>query len=129
MPLTDIALARNAANARFNFQWKNGDVVFDTTCEHEVMSRLVEQRAKWWADDNGDHGSRLHTIATLNAAVHSNAEAYAREALQPMTDRGAIVIARVQVTTSTISGARFQVDVFYRIGQAGSAEKRATVFV
>jgi phage gp46-like protein len=129
MPLTDIALVRNPANGRFNFQWKNGDVVTDTTCEHEVMSRLVEKRAQWWADEDGTHGSRIHTVKTLNGSAQSNGEAYAREALQPMIDRGAITISRVTVQASTIPTARFQVNVFYQNVQSGSAEKRATVFV
>jgi phage gp46-like protein len=122
----DIALVRNPNTGRFNFQWKDGDVVFDRTCEHEVMSRLVEKRAKWWADADGAHGSRLSTITHINASTRSEADAYAREALQPMVDANRIAITKVVVDVGPIAGSRLLVRVFYRVTSSG-AERTAIV--
>ena len=127
--MSDVALSRNQNNGRQNLQWADGDVVFDDTLEHEVLSRLVEWRARWWADGNGTHGSRLHTIKHLSASTRSDAEAYAREALQPMVDAKQLAIVDVRVTTlSGTQGARLSVAVSWkRLG--GDAIRAKTVFV
>jgi phage gp46-like protein len=124
----DVALARNPNTGRFNFQWKDGDVVFDSTCEHEVISRLVEKRAKWWADETGTHGSRLWTITHINASTRSEADAYAREALQPMIDANRITLTKVTVDVSPMAGSRVVVAVYYRV-TSSSAERSALVHV
>lgn len=126
---SDVALSRNPNTGRMNLQWVNGDVVFDDTCEHEVMSRLVEKRATWWADEAGTHGSRIYTITHIDASTQSDADAYAREALQPMVDakRIEIVNVTVDVVPPTL-GARFVVNVFWK-PRGANTPKQAQVFV
>jgi len=81
----DIALGeRNPVNGRFGFKWDSiGDVEFDDTEAHSVMSLLVEQRARYWAASS-THGSNLYKIQSLTSLTPSRAEADALEALQPL---------------------------------------------
>jgi phage gp46-like protein len=77
-PREDVALVRVANTGDHNFAWDDsGDVVFDNTEQHAVMSCLVEERARWWADTEGTHGSQLYTLRTLTRGRPSLAEAYA----------------------------------------------------
>jgi phage gp46-like protein len=127
--MSDIAIAPNLNNGRQGFAWADGDVVFDDTLEHEVLSRLVEWRGRWWADSRGTHGSRLFTIKHLSASTTSDAEAYAREALQPMVDAKRLTIVAVRVTTlSGTQGARLTVAVSWK-PLGGDPIRTTTVFV
>lgn len=126
---SDVAIVRSAQTGRFNFVWQDNDVLFDETCLHEVMSRLTEARAKWWADSNGTHGSRLRTIKRISSSTKTDAEAYAREALQTMVDAKQITIRRVDVgVLSPGMGARFTVTVFFVAVGSDRELRAATTF-
>lgn len=96
-PGRDLALSRrNAETGRFDLDWDTtGDPKFDDTEAHRVTSLLVEHRpsaygAGYWADPTGLRGSLLYTLRSLRASTPSQAEAYARDALQKAIDDGAI---------------------------------------
>lgn len=127
---SDIAIARNAANGRYNFSWVAADVVFDDTREHEVMSRLVEWRGAWWADVNGTHGSTITRIKNLNNVTKTLAEQGAREALADMVRMGDIKLEAVTVILSPPQSlAGFQVIVNYSVPQSGLPTQKVAVFV
>ncbi len=107
---SDIALERDPASGRCNFAWdESGDVVFDGSEEHAVLSVLLEHLAAWWADTNGTHGSQLHTLKEMRRATPSQAEAYAREALQPLVDQRRIQQVTAQASRAPGGGLRLDV--------------------
>lgn len=127
---SDIAMARNPNNGRFNFSWTKADVDFDQTREHEVMSRLVEWRASWWADTNGTHGSEIHNITVLNGSTQSRAEQSARQALADMVSRNDIEIQKVEVTDAPSNSlAGFQLAVFYDVPKSSLPTQKTVVTV
>lgn len=127
MPSSDIALTnRNAKNGKYGLPWNaDGDVTFDETLEHEVMCRLVEHRGRWLGDADGTQGSRLYTLrqGSSTASRKSDAEAFAREALQPMLDAKTLTLDKVEATPR--SAGRVDVTVFWT--PRGGQQKQTTV--
>ena len=111
----DVSLARDPNTGGHNFVWDTtGDVVFDDTEQHAVMSCLVEHRARWWADTDGTHGSQLHTLRTLTRGTPSLAEAFAVESVQPLVAARRIVgfAARAR---ANVQGQRFVFEVDWSV--------------
>lgn len=107
---SDIALDRDAASGRFNFAWgPGGDVSFDDSEEHAVLSCLLEHRAEWWADTDGTHGSELHTLKDMRRSTPSQAEAFAAQALQPLFDRHLIQDIAARASRAPSGGLRVDV--------------------
>ena len=121
----DIALARNPNTGGHNFVWDDsGEVVFDDTEQHAVMSCLVEQRGRWWADTTGTHGSQLYTLKTLTRSTPSMAEAFANEAVQPLLSEQQIVSFTSQAQAN-VQGQRFVLNVFWSV--AGNKPQSARI--
>jgi phage gp46-like protein len=111
----DVALVRDANTGGHNFAWDDsGDVVFDNTEQHAVMSCLVEERARWWADTDGTHGSQLHTLRTLTRGTPSLAEAYAIEGVQTLLDQQIISSFSAQAQAN-VQGQRFIVEADWSV--------------
>jgi phage gp46-like protein len=111
----DIALVRDPNTGCHNFAWDpSGDVVFDDTEAHAIMSCLVDQRARWWADTDGTHGSQLYTLRTLTRGTPSLAEAFANEAVQPLVNARRIV-AFTPRARANFQGQRFLIDVDWSV--------------
>jgi phage gp46-like protein len=124
--MRDLRFKTNIANGLQGFAFdERGDVVFDESEAHAVMSSLVEQRGKWWADPAGTHGSRLRTIRTITASTQSDAEAFAREALAKLvaTDRISLKRVVVSIPRTGVSG-RVEVAVYW--ASRGSSEEQMT---
>ena len=86
-----------------------GELAEDLTAASEVILALRSKRgssaaASWF-------GSRLHTITKLTKVAPKLAEAYAREALQYLVDRGAV---RDLVIVATRVGRQLDLAVGYR---------------
>ncbi len=111
----DIALERDPNTGGHNFAWDaTGDAVFDDTEQHAVMSCLVEQRGRWWADTDGTHGSQLYTLRTLTRGTPSLAEAFAVEAVQPLLSQQRIVGFSAHARAN-VRGQRFLLDVDWSV--------------
>jgi phage gp46-like protein len=112
----DITLgARNEYTKRFNFvRGDDGDVAFDETEAHAVMTSVIERKRSYWADPT--HGSELFDLRNLTSRTPSQAEAMVLDALSSLEQANAITnivaVARVQafgqlavdVTWNTPSG-------------------------
>lgn len=91
----DITLGnRSEASKRFNFvRGADGDVSFDDTCAHEVMTALMEDRSTYVFDPN--HGSEISTLANLTSRTPSQADAMGYDALRPLEKDNVITKAQV----------------------------------
>jgi hypothetical protein len=97
MDITLDSTTRNPATGRFNFaRGADGDVAFDDTEAHAVVTAVLEERKKWWADQNS--GSDLYTVQSLTARTPSQAEAMIRASLSLLEAAGAISVRAVVVT-------------------------------
>lgn len=94
----DITLGeRDQITGRFNFVLgDDGDVSFDNTEAHAVVTSVAERRGSYWADPN--HGSELYTLANITARAPSLAEAFAKSGVQSLVNDG--VISGVSATAS-----------------------------
>lgn len=102
---------QNKATRLFSFDWgTDGEPKFDNTEAHRVLSLLVEHRPSppskpgYWADDTGRRGSLLYTLTEVRRATPSQAEAYARDALQKAVDDNAITFDPGNVTAKRTAG-------------------------
>ena len=99
----DITIGnRSQATGRFNFvRGEDGDVAFDETEAHAVMTSVIEKRGSYWADP--EHGSDLFTLKNLTTRTPSQAEAMALEAVLPLEEANAIsnVAARARAVRDT----------------------------
>lgn len=70
----DITIGnRSELSGRFNFvRGEDGDVKFDDTEAHEVVTSVIEKRRSYWANRN--HGSDLRTLRSLTSRTPSQAE-------------------------------------------------------
>jgi len=77
----DITMGnRSESSGRFNFvRGADGDVSFDDTETHAVMTSVIEQKRGYWA--NREHGTGLRQVKSLTRRTPSQVEA---EALQGM---------------------------------------------
>ena len=89
-PGTDITLGnRSDATARFNFvKGADGDVSFDDTEGHAVMTSATEDKGGYWADPN--HGNEAAQLKSLTSGTPSQAEAMTTDAEAPLVQAGSI---------------------------------------
>ena len=80
----DVELVLDPRTGKFDLAVAGGNPVFGTSRIHKVLSRLVEHRARWWADTAGQQGSELYTVKNIRRATPSELEAFARDALAPL---------------------------------------------
>lgn len=80
----DVELVRDPRTGKFDLRVAGGNPVFGTSRVHKVLSRLVEHRARWWADTAGQQGSELYTVKNIRRTTLSELEAFARDALAPL---------------------------------------------
>jgi phage gp46-like protein len=88
--MVDITLGPRRSNGRFGFvKTADGDVQFDDTQAHAVVTSAVEQQGSWVFDPT--HGSKLYTLRSLTAKTPSQAEAMVLEAEAPLEQDNAVV--------------------------------------
>lgn len=80
----DITIGnRNELTKAFNFvKGPDGDVQFDTTAAHEVVTAVMEDLNGYWADST--HGSELYKLRKLSSRTPSQAEAMAVASLSTL---------------------------------------------
>lgn len=125
MAKLDIALGnRSESTGRFNFvRAANGDVSFDETQAHAVMTNCLERRNGYWANPN--HGSLIWQLQSLTSRTPSQAQAMVLDALQFLEANGAITNVKVQATAAKnpIGGGLLGVTVSWTTpsGKSGTA--------
>jgi phage gp46-like protein len=112
-PKLDITLGnRNPATGRFNFvRGADGDVSFDATQQHAVVTSALEDKNAYWADFN--HGSDLHTLESINARTESQAEAMVLDAEAPLVQAN-IVSSLTATAVPDRQHGRLGIDVHYK---------------
>ena len=110
----DITLGnRSAATGRYNFVLgDDGDVSFDDTEAHAVLTSVIEHRGTYWADAR--HGSDLHTLKNLTSRTPSEAEAMVLDGLQPLEDGNVIDKSKTAVAATRARGdgvGRLDIDI------------------
>jgi len=119
---TDIALGEPSADTgRFNFvRGADGDVDFDATEAHAVVTSVLEERGGYWADPS--HGSDLHRLKNLTTRTPSQAEAMVREALGPLESEQLIAGVAVSAAAARRRG-RLGIDLNWTT-PGGSGQSR-----
>lgn len=79
-----IEMVLNGRTGKLDLQVEAGNPVFGSSRVHKVMSRLVERKGAWWADEDGQQGSQLYSVKNIKRTTPSELEAYARAALAPL---------------------------------------------
>jgi len=108
----DIALTNyNQLTGRYNFaRGPDGDVAFDTTRAHSVMTSIIERKSSYPFD--GNHGSDLYKLRSLTSKTPSQAEAVALDALQELEREREIVNTSATSRARKMSGiVRLELDV------------------
>lgn len=106
----DITIgARNEFSKRFNFvRGADGDVSFDDTEAHAVITTCCEVKGTYWVDPS--HGSRLSLLRSLTSRTPSQAEAETLDALQSLEADNSITGVAV-VAAADRSNGRLSLDV------------------
>lgn len=120
----DISIgARSEATGRFNFvRDARGDVVFDSTETHAVLTNAMEQRGYW---ANPQHGTLIAQLKSLTSQTPSQAQAMVLDSLTAL--ERANRITNVQVVASSARNAfgagQLGIDIFWTTpdGKPGSA--------
>lgn len=109
--MPDITLGnRSEATGRYNFViGADGDVSFDDTEAHAVMTSIIEHQGSYWADAN--HGSKLYTLKNVSSRTPSQAEAMVHDGLQSLEDAKTIDAAATVVNATTVRGAVGRLDI------------------
>lgn len=103
--MLDISLGARRGNGRFGFvRTADGDVQFDETEAHAVVTSSVERLASWPFDPT--HGSKLYTLRNLTSATPSQAEAMALEAEAPLEAAGLVRGVSASAAAATAEGQR-----------------------
>jgi phage gp46-like protein len=119
-PGSDMAMTKqDPSTGLYNFDWSNGDPLFDDTQAHRCLSLLIEHRPTpekpgYWADETGKRGSYLYTLRNITNATPSQAEAYAADAMQKAVDDNAITFRREDVTARRIGRTGLSLVVKYK---------------
>lgn len=109
--MPDITLGnRSEATGRYNFVLgADGDVSFDDTEAHAVMTSVIEHKGKYWAD--ASHGSDLYLLKSITSKTPSQAVALTHDGLQPLEDAKMIDAASTTVNAAVVRGAAGRVDI------------------
>jgi phage gp46-like protein len=117
----DITLGnRNGYTQRFNFvRGDDGDVSFDDTEAHAVMTSVIERKRSYWADPS--HGSELFDLRNLTSRTPSQAESMVLDALSSLEQSNAIT--NVVAVARVLSFGQLTVDITWNTptGLPGSA--------
>lgn len=94
----DIAMTnRSQLTGRFNFaRTATGDVAFDETQAHAVITSVAEDLNGYWADPN--HGSNIGKLKSLTALTPSQAEASTLDSLSTLESQQ--LITKVTATAT-----------------------------
>lgn len=88
-----------------------GDISFDDTEAHAVVTSALEHRNGYWADPT--HGGSLHSLRSLTSRTPSQAEAFVKDSLDALVQAGDIsinnVVANANISSSGV--ATLQVDL------------------
>ena len=106
----DITIGnRNELSKRFNFvRGADGDVSFDDTEAHAVITSVIEHRRSYWVDPN--HGSELFTLKNLSSRTPSQAEAMTIDSVAQLEADS--VIVNPQATAAAVrSLGRLTIDL------------------
>lgn len=100
----DIKLGnRSDITNRFNFVTDaDGDIAFDDTCAHEVMTAVMERRNTYW--DDAKHGSEVYQLTALTSRTPSQAESMVLDALDPLVRANKIVNPQCAATAVRSNG-------------------------
>lgn len=100
----DITIgARSEATGRFNFvRGADGDVSFDGTQAHAVVTSATEALGSWWA--NPDHGCQLRQLRSITSTTPSQAESMTFASLDSLERDGSIVNVTVEASVSRAPG-------------------------
>ncbi len=106
----DITIgARNQNTKRFNFvRASDGDVSFDNTEAHAVITSCCEVRGTYWVDSR--HGSNLSLLRSLTERTPSQAQAETFDALDSLVRDNSIVTPVVD-SAADLPNGRLSVDV------------------
>lgn len=123
----DISIGnRSEATGRFNFvRGEDGDVQFDDTEAHAVITSVIEEKETWWADPT--HGTNLRRLRSLTSRTPSQAEAEALDGLQPLIDDGAIEAVQADATATVGQANRLDLTVSW--STPGARDQRQVVEV
>ena len=110
----DISLGnQSAATGRYNFviSETDGDVSFDDTEAHAVMTSVIEHRGTNPFDTT--HGSDLHTLRNMTSRTPSQATAMALDGLQSLeADNTVVAGSTVTAKAKRVDGVnRLDLDV------------------
>lgn len=111
----DIALgARSQLTGRFNFVKDplTGDVSFDDTEAHAVMTSAMEDLQGYWADST--HGNEVHELENLSARTPSQARAMTLASLDPLARQNRITNVDVEAERNTETNGLGRLDVNLR---------------
>jgi phage gp46-like protein len=112
---SDIALALDPRTGRYTFDWaSDGNPRFTDSEEYAVLSALHMRLGQWWADTQGNIGSRLYTVTTEQVGTTEQIKAFAFEALQPMVEEGRLRSgAALRANCLRLGPGRYHLAVFY----------------
>ena len=122
MDLTLDESARKVPPARgWIARGADGDVAFDDTEAHAVVTSALEHRGAYWADRN--HGSDLHQLRTLSSRTPSQAEAQVHAAEAQLLQEGTIESLQVTAKAPARTG-RLELDVRWQTPGVGASRVR-----
>lgn len=124
MATKDITLgARSEETGRFNFvRGSDGDVSFDETGAHEVMTSVIERKGTNPFDRT--HGSRLYRLRSLTSRTPSQAEAEALDATSPSEAAEEIQQVEASAEADPRAGNRLQLTVSWK---PGTGERQSVI--
>jgi phage gp46-like protein len=122
----DITLGnQNAANGCFNFvRGADGDVQFDDTEAHAMMTSVIERKGSYWADRS--HGSDLYKLRSLTSRTPSQAVAEALAATQALEDAFLVQLVQAEAAVDKRAHNRLKLDVSWKNG-SGERQSLGTV--
>lgn len=125
----DITLgARSQATGRFNFViGADGDVSFDDTEAHAVMTSSIEHKGSYWLDRN--HGSDLFTLKSLTSRTPSQATAFVLDGLNTLVQTAVIDAPTVSAKTTTQDNGLGQLKIDLTWSTPSGVQQQQTVGV
>ncbi len=119
---------RRESSGRFNFvQGTDGDVSFDDTEAHAVLTSSLEDRDSWAFDPQ--HGSELSTLRSLTTRTPSQAESMEQDALDGLVRANVIAPPTVAASGRVDSDGVARLNLDVRWTTPGGSEGRVDVEV
>ena len=119
---SDIAMFRNTDSGKYDLQWDaTGNVIFDNSRSHAVLSVLYETKGQYWADTTGQRGSYLSLVKEDRVSAPSKLVGYAQDALQFLVDGHTITAPKGQaapiVGATRVRPGRIDLSITYSTPQ------------